>query len=112
MSLVQEEIVRLSGIYYQYVGLGHHKDRDCHWYIETAYSYGQPPTFMAHHSGYRYDYWTGERRATYAEAEADLLLTLRKALDEAEAWATKAANDPEDWCGDEAREALEVLRGR
>lgn len=29
-----------------------HKDRDCHWYIEVAWSYGEEPEYKVIHNGY------------------------------------------------------------
>lgn len=49
---LEEEITVLTEKYYKYVSLDHHKDRDCHFWIEKKWSYGNPPTYSAHHTGY------------------------------------------------------------
>ena len=49
---LEEEITVLTEKYYKYVSLDHHKDRDCHFWIEKKWSYGNPPTYSAHHNGY------------------------------------------------------------
>ena len=49
---LEEEITVLTEKYYKYVSLDHHKDRDCHFWIEKKWSYGYPPTYSAHHVGY------------------------------------------------------------
>ena len=49
---LEEEITVLTEKYYKYVSLDHHKDRDCHFWIEKKWSYGNPPTYSAHHFGY------------------------------------------------------------
>ena len=49
---LEEEITVLTEKYYKYVSLDHHKDRDCHFWIEKKWSYGNPPTYSAHHVGY------------------------------------------------------------
>lgn len=49
---LEEEITALTEKYYKYVSLDHHKDRDCHFWIEKKWSYGNPPTYSAHHVGY------------------------------------------------------------
>jgi hypothetical protein len=46
------EITNLSQKWYSLVGKDHHKDRDCHWYIETKWSYGQKPKYEVQHFGY------------------------------------------------------------
>ena len=47
-----QEITKLSDEWYHLIGKDHHKDRDCHWYIETKWSYGQPPKCNVQHWGY------------------------------------------------------------
>lgn len=49
---LEEEITVLTEKYYKYVSLDHHKDRDCHFWIEKRWSYGNPPKYSAHHNGY------------------------------------------------------------
>jgi hypothetical protein len=50
-----EEITELTAEWYKIIGPDHHKDRDCHWYIETKWSYGQPPIYIIQHYGYIID---------------------------------------------------------
>lgn len=52
MKEIVEEITKLSDEWYTLVGPSHHKERDCHWYIETKWSYGQPPKYNVQHWGY------------------------------------------------------------
>lgn len=47
-----EEITKLTEEWYFLIGKDHYKDRDCHWYIETKWSYGQPPVYIIRHNGY------------------------------------------------------------
>lgn len=49
---LEQEITMLTAKWYKYVGLDHHKDRDCHFWIEKRWSYGNPPKYSAHHNGY------------------------------------------------------------
>ena len=49
---IQEDIVKLSEEWYELISGNHHKDRDCHWYIETRWSYGEQPKFRELHHGY------------------------------------------------------------
>ena len=55
MKTIQEEITELTEEWYFLIGKDHHKDRDCHWYIETRWSYGHPPTYTLQHFGYIID---------------------------------------------------------
>ena len=52
---IEQDITRLTREWYALMGEDHHKDRDCHWYIETKWSYGQVPTYCVIHHGYVYD---------------------------------------------------------
>ena len=52
MEKIIEEITKLTDEWYNLIGPRHHKDRCCHWYIETKWSYGQPPTYEVQHWGY------------------------------------------------------------
>lgn len=52
MKEIIEEITKLTDEWYFLIGKDHHKDRDCHWYIETKWSYGLPPTYEVQHWGY------------------------------------------------------------
>jgi len=51
MEIIQE-ITELTDEWYHLIGKDHHKDRDCHWYIETKWSYGYTPTYTVIHQGY------------------------------------------------------------
>lgn len=55
MNNVVEEITKLTEEWYKLIGSDHHKDRDCHWYIETKWSYGSSPVYIIHHYGYILD---------------------------------------------------------
>ena len=55
MNNIIEQITKLTDEWYFLIGKCHHKDRDCHWYVETKWSYGQEPTYTVHHYGYILD---------------------------------------------------------
>ena len=38
--------------YFDAIRQDHHKDRDCHFYINKVYSYGNPPVYQIEHFGY------------------------------------------------------------
>lgn len=80
MTPVEQEITRLSEIWYQYVGQDHHKDKDCHWYIEKYYSYGEPPYYQAFHWGYIDGDFEGSKCQTIEEAEQELLNAIKFAI--------------------------------
>ena len=105
------EIVRLTRLWYEAVSRDYHKDRDCHWYITTKYSYGEQPTFAGSHPGYIGPRWVGEERTTYAEALADLRLQLLLAIEAEVSWAKEALANPESWSHDRAQILIEVLGG-
>ena len=52
MEKIIEEITKLTDEWRQLTAKDHCKDRDFHWYIETKWSYGQPPTYKFQHYGY------------------------------------------------------------
>jgi hypothetical protein len=86
-----DEITALAAEYYALVRRDHHKDRDCHWYIETRWSYDQPPKYIARHYGYVTEELDAEH-GSYREA----LVALRAYLREAIA-AQKAFNECEEF---------------
>ena len=49
---ILNEITELSKEWYILIGGDHHKDRDCHFYINTVWSYGQKQKYRVEHYGY------------------------------------------------------------
>lgn len=49
---LEERFTALTEKWMGVIGQEHHKDRDCHFYIERVWSYGDPPYWRARHSGY------------------------------------------------------------
>jgi hypothetical protein len=47
-----EEITKLTAEWRSLAAKGHCKDRDFHWYVETKWSYGDPPKYTVQHWGY------------------------------------------------------------
>lgn len=110
---VSKEITRLSAIWYEFVNLDHHKDRDCHWFVETKFSYGNPPRFMAYHYGYVADEWFGPERATMLAALIDLRDKLRSLITDT-LTRTRAEMDPnhpshDNWGLSDREEIVRVL---
>lgn len=77
--MISEKIVDLTDKWYRYIGPMHHKDRDCHWHIETSYSYGEKPTYTAFINGYLFSDQR-EPRDNFAQAEKDLLDMVKEAV--------------------------------
>lgn len=72
------EITELTKQWYKLIGSDHHKNRDCFWYINTIWAYGDKPCYAVEHNGYVYDDVRKECK-TYEEA----LLTLKKEIENA-----------------------------
>ncbi len=45
-------ISKLMALWYRTISLEHHKDRDCHFTIETRFSYGGQVRYLLSHHGY------------------------------------------------------------
>jgi hypothetical protein len=115
---IEEEIVYLSSLWYQYVGLDHHKDRDCHFYIQKVWSYGDAPYYQAHHNGYISDDFEGTKCTTLEEAQEELrdfmYLNIHKEYD----WLTRVMKKinigDNEWSEEDREErqaGLDVLSG-
>lgn len=76
---MNETIVELTQLWYELVQLDHHKDRDCHWTIQTQYSYGSPPAYDILHAGYLYKD-VDKSFNSYQEAESALMLEICRAI--------------------------------
>ena len=76
-----QEVTKLTEDWYRLIGKDHHKDKDCHWYIETKWSYGLSPTYIVRHYGYILDE-VDEEFETYEEALNFLKDFLIKSIEE------------------------------
>jgi hypothetical protein len=81
MKNIIEEITSLTDEWYRLIGPTHHKDRCCHWYIETKWSYGYPPVYTVQHYGYILDKIEIEC-TSYDEALTVLRDTLKEKIEE------------------------------
>lgn len=79
---MENKILRLTQLWYEYVGMDHHKDCDCHWYISKVWSYGGKPYYRIEHYGYIYENTDSNKYKTYEEAERALYRQINKALRE------------------------------
>jgi len=76
-GLVQDALA----LWYDIIGQGHHKDRDCHFYIEREYSTYRPGGWRAYHNGYILkDY--NEEFPTFEQALQGLLTFLLEKIAE------------------------------
>jgi hypothetical protein len=87
LSLI-EQITALST---EWGGLicGDHKDSDCHWSIETRWSYGDAPKYTIHHYGNIWPYEINAKYNTYPEAVMGLKLVLEDAVQDLQAQQIK-----------------------
>ena len=69
---ILDQITELSRVWYIQIGGDHHKDRDCHFYINTVWSYGQKQKYRVGHYGYIIEE-IEEEFDTYREAAEFLL---------------------------------------
>jgi hypothetical protein len=74
-------ITKLTEEWYKLISGEHHKDRDCHFYIETEWSYGYPPKYFVRHYGYILDE-VQEEYETYEKAQDGLISLLSRAIDD------------------------------
>ena len=94
MSELISEITKLTDEWYNLLEkIGHHKDRDCHWYIETRWSYGYSPVYTVLHHGYILDD-IQEEYNTYEEALQGMKVLLIRSI---ESENLKQTNEESDW---------------
>jgi hypothetical protein len=91
----QEEIKRLTALWFEIVSLDHHKDKDCHWYITEQWSYGDYPTYHVEHYGYVLDDISRETD-TREKAEIVLIGLIKDAISKQKKWAERVLRNPDD----------------
>lgn len=72
---IQKEILKLSEEWHEIVCEGIHKDRDCHWYIQSEWSYGLKPKYYVRHHGH-----IADEIEAKCETYEDALITLKKII--------------------------------
>ena len=122
MTPIEEEITNLSKKWIEYINLDGHKDRDCHWYVEQRFSYGEKPYFQAYHHGYVGDDFQGTKCTTLEEAQEERRDRLLFAIHDAKKWLEreikwykdKAEDDSEFAWGDpeEYQKVLDILNDK
>ena len=106
---MEKKIQQLTELWYELVILDHHKDRDCHWYINTTYSYGYSPKFTIEHYGYIGDE-INEEETTYARAEERLYYILKEAFDSESKWATDVLKKKDGWDEEQINRAERIQK--
>ncbi len=94
MENLTSEITKLTEEWYHLIGKDHHKDRDCHWYIETKWSYGYSPIYTVQHFGYILDK-IEEECDSYEEALTFLRDTLKKEIEDEK--KSQKENEEDEW---------------
>lgn len=105
---MREEILRLTKFWYQYVSLNHHKDRDCHFYINEVWSYGELPKYRVEHHGYIADEVEEIICATHQGAEEELIKLIYKLIEDEKEWATKVLSEPDNWDNSQVQQAVMI----
>jgi len=81
------KIKRLTALWYKYVGMDHHKDKDCKWYIMEAWEYGDYPYYYIEHDGYIYQNKNIKNYDTREAVEKALIAEIRKVFRQGLKWA-------------------------
>ena len=90
------KIVKMTNLWYEYVSMDHHKDCDCHWYIQQDFAYGCKPTWSVYHFGYLYE--SKEVLAeSYLDALKKILVLIKKAFSKELSWALGISKDYSKW---------------
>lgn len=72
--------LQLLDLWYKAIGQDHHKDRDCHFFIERHYCTYNKPVWIASHRGYISEY--EETFNNFSEAQKGLIEFLIEAVAE------------------------------
>jgi hypothetical protein len=96
MDEIIEEITTLTNEWYELIGPSHHKDKDCHWYINTKWSYGYAPTYIVEHYGYILSDIEIEC-STYKEALEVIKQQLEIAIEREKEFKKLTKDNDEDW---------------
>ena len=115
---IEEEITYLTSVWMKYIGPEHHKDRDCNFYIQKRWAYGNEPYYKAHHYGYVASDFEGTECDTAAEAEEELRDFLYLSIFKEEQWLkeviAKAEKNEDGWGFEDLEErqsGLDRLKG-
>lgn len=105
-----DKITQLTDLWYSIVNIDHHKDRDCHWYINKVWSYGNEPIYRIEHYGYIFDEEVNGEFNDYKEAEEYLFSVIKGAISKEVDWSKEVLNDISKWGEDQAERANAILK--
>jgi len=105
---MEKEILRLTQFWYDYISPGHHKDRDCHFYINEVWSYGELPKYRVEHYGYIAHEIEPVECDTHEESEKALLKMLREIIAKEKEWARRVLKDKTEWDSEQIASAKKV----
>lgn len=88
---------KLTEFWYDYVGCDHHKDRDCHFYVNKVWSYGQEPYYRLEHYGYMSDFEDNSEYSSYEEALDAFILWLESEIESVYASVPHNWQDEKEW---------------
>lgn len=75
---LEAQITQLTETWMVLIGPEHHKDSDCHFYIQRTWSYGKPPYWEVMHFGY----WCDMQLKKKCDSYFDALNTLATYIEE------------------------------
>lgn len=102
-----KEITRLTALWFKC--LDYHKDRDCHWYIQQVWSYGDDPYWEVQHYGYIYQD-VSIRCDTYDKALLQLTLSIKDAFKDEVEHAEQVINEPTEWDLGDTENAEQIIK--
>lgn len=86
-----KEITDLTEEWYVVINRDHHKTKDCFFYINTVWQFGEPPKYRVEHYGYIVDNIIAEFD-TYEQAAEFLKNTLETMVEEQKAQIEEEEN--------------------
>jgi hypothetical protein len=90
------KIADLNHIWYNLISSEYSKDRDCHFYITLAFSYGQKGQWTVAHHGYINHHYQETEWDTYEECQVELIKLLKYSILEELNWYLEHYGDT-DW---------------
>ncbi len=97
MYSMEDRLIKLTEFWCDYVSCDHHKDRDCHFYINKVWSYGRPPYWRIEHYGYMSELDDKEEYGTYAAALKALVDWLEEQIKIVYSSVPKNWDDKKEW---------------
>lgn len=104
----KNRIQKLNELWYAFVCIDHHKDRDCHFNLRLKFSEKESPKWLALHTGYIYD-MAPEKFESLSEAANYLVKNIEKALIEGLDWKKFQVEEEAGMYGENRKEELKTL---